>query len=482
MNPHNLPLLLVDDEPTVLHSAKLLLTSAGIKPILTLEDSTALMRLLADQEVAAIVLDLFMPHVSGIELLPQLIARHPEMPVIVMTAAQDVDTAVVCMKEGAFDYLVKPVEESRLISAVKRALEIRFLRRQVNVLKDYLLSDRLENAQLFATFDSNSKKLHAIFQYAEAISTSNEPVLITGETGVGKEMLARALHQLSDRKGELVEVNVAGLDDVLFSDTLFGHKKGAYTGADSNRGGFVETAAGGTLFLDEIGDLPIGSQIKLLRLLQESRYYPLGSDIAKNCDVRFICATNRDLQQRMHAGLFRSDLYFRLSVHQIELPPLRERREDISLLVNRFIEEAAQSMDKLPAPAAPVELADLLGIYHFPGNIRELRSLVFDAVASHRSGPLLSLQRFRTAVQKQQADQPDLTPTDDPAAPPLIAIPGRFPTLQQAETALVYEALQRANGNQGVAATLLGISRPALNRRLARLHRPPDATTKPPAH
>jgi two-component system response regulator HydG len=471
MESQSLPLLLVDDEPSILHSSKLLLTGAGIRPIITLEDSTALMPLLAKQEVAAVVLDLFMPHQSGIELLPQIIAAYPEVPVIVMTAAEDVETAVISMKEGAFDYLVKPVEESRLVSSVKRALEMRYLRRHVSVLKDYLLSDRLENSQTFSAFDSNSKKLHAIFQYAEAISTSNEPVLITGETGVGKELLAKVVHQLSRHKGELVAVNVAGLDDILFSDTLFGHKKGAYTGAENARRGLIETALGGTLFLDEIGDLSITSQVKLLRLIQDNRYYPLGSDIAKNCDVRIICATNRDLHQRMVAGKFRSDLYFRLSVHQMELPPLRERMEDLSLLINRFIDEAALSMEKSPAPSTPAELYDLLGIYRFPGNVRELRALVYDAVAAHRSGPFLSLERFRKAVEKQQAEhQGNRSEKDDCHAEKLITVSGQFPTLSQAETTLVREAMKRANGNQGVAATLLGISRPALNRRLARLH------------
>jgi DNA-binding NtrC family response regulator len=471
MESQSLPLLLVDDEPTILHSSKLLLSGAGIRPIITMEDSTALMPLLAEQEVAAIVLDLFMPHQSGIELLPQIIAEYPEVPVIVMTATEDVETAVISMKQGAFDYLVKPVEESRLVSSVKRALEMRHLKRHVTALKKCLLSDGLENAQIFSAFDSSSKKLNAIFQYVEAISNSNEPVLITGETGVGKELLAKVVHQLSRQKGELIGVNVAGLDDILFSDTLFGHKKGAYTGAESARQGLIETASGGTLFLDEIGDLSITSQIKLLRLIQENRYYPLGSDIAKNCDVRIICATNRDLHQRMVAGEFRSDLYFRLSVHQMELPPLRERMEDLPLLVNRFVEEAARSMKKSPPPSPPAELYDLLGIYRFPGNIRELRALIYDAVAAHRSGPFLSLERFRKAVEQQQIElQGTRTEKDDYHAEGLITVPGQFPTLSQAETALVREAMKRANDNQGVAATLLGISRPALNRRLARLH------------
>ncbi len=466
----NLPLILVDDEATVLHSSQLLLTGAGIKPILTVEDSRDLFPLLEQQAVGAIVLDLFMPHLSGIDMLPEIIKTYPEVPVIVMTAAHDVETAVSCMKHGAFDYLVKPVEESRLVSSVKRALEMRSLRRHVNVLKEYLLSDKLDHKQAFSAFDTISKKMHSIFQYAEAIANSSEPVLITGETGVGKEILAEAIHQLSSRKGSLMPVNIAGLDDALFSDTLFGHKRGAYTGATKDREGFVSQAAGGTLFLDEIGDLAPESQVKLLRLIQEKRYYQLGSDIAKNCDVRIICATNRDLHQRMADDMFRSDLYFRLSVHQIELPALRERKEDLPLLVGKFVETASLSMGK-DVPATPPELYDLLGVYQFAGNIRELRALVYDAVAAHRSGPVISLERFKKAVEKQQQTQ-QTKPSDTETAENdrWILIPGKFPTLTQAETYLTREALLRANGNQGVAAILLGISRPALNRRLARLY------------
>ncbi len=468
--PHHLPLVLVDDESTVLHSSKLLLSGAGIKPVITLEDSRDLLPLLEKQEVEVIMLDLFMPHLSGLKLLPKIVKNYPEIPVIVMTAAQDVQTAVSCMKEGAFDYLVKPVEESRLISCIKHALEVRSLRRHVNVLKDYLLTNKLEHAQAFTSFDTISKKMHSVFQYAEAVANSNEPVLITGETGVGKELLAKTIHQLSGRTGELISVNVAGLDDIFFSDTLFGHKKGAFTGAAGKRKGLVSEAAGGTLFLDEIGDLSHASQIKLLRLLQEKRYYQLGSDIANNSDVRIICATNRDLHQQMTDDIFRSDLYFRLSVHQIELLPLRDRREDLPILVGRFMAAACQSMAK-ETPSVPIELYDLLGIYQFPGNIRELRALVYDAVAAHRSGSTLSLERFKKAVEKQQQlKQTQQSKPEKVENNRLIMIPGEFPTLAQTETCLVHEAMHKANGNQGVAAILLGISRPALNRRLARLH------------
>ncbi len=458
----SLPVLLVDDESTVLLSSKMILGSAGIGPIETVQDSRELIPLLSRQQAAVVVLDLFMPYIPGSQLLPEIIKQFPELPVIVMTAAQEVDTAVACMKAGAFDYLVKPVEESRFVSSVKRALEIRLLRRQVDALKHYLITDDLEHSDVFAPIITTSRKMRALFQYMEATATSNEPVLISGETGVGKALLAEALHRLSGRPGKLVQVNVAGLDDTLFADALFGHKKGAYTGADTSREGLVAQAAGGTLFLDEIGDLKTASQIKLLRLLEERQYYPLGSDVAKACEARIICATNRSLQERMSKHHFRSDLYFRLSVHQICVPPLRERKEDIPVLVDHFVENAAQSMDK-KAPQPPSELYTLLATYHFPGNVRELRAMIFDAVAQHKTGRVLSMHSFHRVIQAQQAS-------------PLIEVKGqekftdRFPTLKEAEKLHIQAALRQANGNQGIAATLLGISRPALNRRLAHLN------------
>jgi transcriptional regulator with PAS, ATPase and Fis domain len=297
-----------------------------------------------------------------------------------------------------------------------------------------------------------------LFQYAEAIAGSGEPVLITGETGTGKELLAEAVHRLSGRSGEFVPVNVAGLDDALFSDTLFGHRRGAFSGADSAREGMVAKAAGGTLFLDEIGDLKPPSQVKLLRLLQEQQYYPLGSDIAKVSNVRILCATHQDLHAAMAEEAFRSDLFYRLSVHQIDIPPLRRRNEDIPVLVGHFIEQAAESLGK-KAPEVPAELLTLLSNHHFPGNVRELRALVFDAVARHQSGGVLSMKSFRKAVTAKR-------PID--AAVEQSDLDGRFLTLKEAEQKHIHLALQRAGNNQGIAATLLGISRPALNRRLAR--------------
>ena len=260
-----LPVLLVDDDPQVLHSAGLVLRTSGVAHILTVEDSRAVMPLLAEQEVGVLVLDLTMPYLSGHALLEQVAGEYPDIPIILMTATNDLETAVRCMQTGASDYLVKPVEESRLVASVKRALENRTLRAEVLSLKERLLTDTPHQREAFAEIITQSQAMFAIFRYLEAIAPSPQPVLITGETGTGKELVARALHRLSTRPGDLVAVNVAGLDDTMFSDTLFGHMRGAFTSAERPRDGLVTSTAEGTLFLDEIGDLSMASQVKLLR-------------------------------------------------------------------------------------------------------------------------------------------------------------------------------------------------------------------------
>lgn len=464
-----LSVVLVDDEEEILFSSSVLLETHRVSPVVTIGDGRELLPHLAQHGAGVVVLDLFMPHLSGVELLPEIIQRYPEIPVVVMTASQEVETAVSCMKGGAFDYLVKPVEENRYVSCVSRALEMRLLRREVGALKKSLLNERLEHDDAFSSIVTNSPKMLSIFRYVEAIADSREPVLITGETGVGKGLIAEAIHRISRRKGDLVSVNVAGLDDAMFSDTLFGHRKGAYTGAVTDRKGMIGKAAGGSLFLDEIGDLKKSSQVKLLRLLQEQTYYPLGSDVAKISDARIIAATNQDLRGRIAEGRFRQDLYYRLSSHHVHVPPLRERSEDIPLLVGHFLAEAAQSMGKsVPEPTA--EFLKLLSVYHFPGNVRELRAMIYDAVARHTVGGFLSMESCREAIQQNRSlgsggPQAGSTPGIHTAVRTL----GRFPTLKEFEKLLIEEALRQAGGNQGIAAMLLGISRPALNRRLGRL-------------
>lgn len=462
--PLQLPIVLVDDEPQILKSFSVMLRSFGIKDIVTVDDSRHLLPLLAKQEAAAIVLDISMPFCSGIDLLTEISSEFPHIPVIIMTAMNELETAVACMKLGAFDYLVKPVERNRFEASVRRAMDFFAMRNEIHSLKQHLLLDKLEHEEAFSSIVTISKRMRAIFQYVEVIAVSQQPVLITGETGVGKELFAHAVHGISGRKGECIAVNVAGLDDTMFSDTLFGHKKGAYTGADQTRDGLIARAAGGTLFLDEIGDTKESSQVKLLRLLQEHKYYPLGSDLAKESDVRIVVATNQDLHKLISKGLFRKDLYYRLRAHHIHIPPLRERLEDIPVLLNHFLEKAAKTMKK-KKPTPPPELITLISTYGFPGNLRELEAMVYDAVARHRSG-ILSLDSFKEIIVQERSSQGAMPPAAHTQFNFRSA--SGFPTLKETEDYLVKRALDLANNNQGIAASLLGITRQALNKRLSR--------------
>ncbi len=462
-----LPVVLVDDEPQLLRSASVILRSSGIQQVVTFDDSRAVLPWMAEHNAGAVVLDLTMPHLSGHGLLEHITADYPDVPILLMTATNDLDTAVQCMQQGAIDYLVKPVEKSRFISAITRALELRALQEEVLSLKTSLLTNQLQRQDAFANLITQSPAMRAIFRYVEAIAVSRQPVLITGETGTGKELLVQAVHTLSSGPGQLVAINVAGLDDAMFSDTLFGHVKGAFTGATQTREGLMTQAADGTLFLDEIGDLTPASQVKLLRLLQEGTYYPLGMDQPRQSRARIIVATNQDVVQRVQTGEFRKDLYYRLRAHHLHIPPLRERLEDLPLLINHFLEKAANTLDK-PVPTPPRELYQLLNTYTFPGNVRELEVMIFDAVAHHQGG-VLSLNRFKSVIHQGQ------TVTHPEAMPAINAVdalgqwfPDRLPTLKDMEQALIAEALRRANDNQGIAAGMLGLTRQALNRRLSR--------------
>jgi DNA-binding NtrC family response regulator len=459
------PIVLVDDEEMILNSYRMTLKSGGINEVLTLSDSRELMPLLERQSAAVIVVDLNMPHLSGMELLPQLVGNFPQIPVIVVTANDDVATVVHCMKCGAFDYLVKPVGGSRLVASVKKALEMRSLSTELSSLKRRLLDDQLNYPDAFASIITGNKKMRAIFQYIEVVAGTRQPIMITGETGVGKEMVAQVIHALSGRSGKFVAVNVAGLDDVMFSDALFGHKKGAFTGADQAREGLIASASQGTLFLDEIGDLGEASQIKLLRLLQEQEYYPVGSDLVRKSDARIVLATNHDLAELIAAGRFRKDLYYRLFAHRIHIPPLRERPEDIPLLLEHFLVTAAASLQR-KKPTAPPELAVLLSLYPFPGNVRELESLVFDAVARHGGG-VLSTESFKAVLGEMRPGELSAgVDGSGEGGDPLVALFGHFPTIAEVEDYLVEKALAMARGNQGMAASLLGIGRQTLNKRL----------------
>lgn len=459
------PVLLVDDEEQFLFSAEITLQAGGINAVTKCRDGRQALALLAQHRHSVIVLDLYMPHLPGRELLPQLVESHPEIPVIVLTAVNEVETAVECMKAGAFEYLVKPVDDARLITTIRHALQMQEMKNENALLKKSLLSEQLRHPEAFAEIITNHAAMRGVFKYIEAIAGTPLSVLIAGETGVGKELVAKAIHRLSGRPGEFVAVNVAGVDDTLFSDTLFGHLKGAFTGADKLRKGLIEQAAGGTLFLDEIGDLSMESQVKLLRLLQEGRYYPLGADMPKMSEARIIAATHQDLAAKQSAGAFRKDLYYRLQAHYVQIPPLRERLEDLPLLIEFYLEKAAKLLGK-KKPAAPRELAALLRTYHFPGNIRELEGMIFDAVSRHTGG-VLSMNSFREKISHNYGHPTGTFPQHEEERPP-VTFAEQLPTLERVEHLLIAEALRRAGGNQSIAASLLGLSRRALNNRLRR--------------
>jgi transcriptional regulator with PAS, ATPase and Fis domain len=315
--------------------------------------------------------------------------------------------------------------------------------------------------QQFASIVTSDRKMQAIFRYIEAIAPTSQAVLITGETGTGKELVARAIHEVSGRGGSFVSVNVAGLDDIMFSDTLFGHCRGAFTGAERERKGLIETATDGTLFLDEIGDLNIANQVKLLRLLQEHEYYRLGADKINRSSARFLVATNSRLEDQIEKGSFRSDLYYRLCSHHIHVPPLRERKKDIPVLMEYFARDTARMFAR-PVPTASEETLDMLRNYEFPGNVRELEGMVRNAVTMGTTGTLVftKLKPRITTIPAGIKIEPDFSK--------LPGSSGRMPTLTEAEEYLIREALRVSNGNQRAAADILGISRQALNKRLQR--------------
>lgn len=453
------PILLVDDEPAWLRGMSLVLgRSLGINNHLLCSDSREVMGLLASREVSLVILDVTMPYLSGEDLLAKIRQEYPQLPVIMLTGRNQIDIAVRCTRLGAFDYFIKTDEEERMISGVRRALDQAQLLRENQRLQELLLQRRELRREAFRRFDTISPKMEAIFRYVDAISVSSEPVLITGESGTGKEFIAQAIHQLSRPDGPLVAINVAGLDDHVFADTLFGHLRGAYTGAQEMRKGMIEEAAGGILFLDEIGELSATSQIKLLRLLQEGDYFPLGSDQPRKLKARLVFATNLNLEQQQGSGAFRKDLYYRLRSHCITLPPLRERREDLPIMLSRLLHDAAAAMGK-KVPTAPPELVPLLSNYPFPGNIRELRAMVYDAVSQHTSG-VLSKRTFKEQMQRSGFSVKAIK------AAPAIDHDRPLPTIKEAVAALIAEALNRSEGNQSQAARMLGISPPALCKRL----------------
>lgn len=455
----NTILICDDDQPTAELYATIL-EAAGWNNAIVLTDPREVMPSLAADDIGVIVLDLYMPEITGKELLEQISAEYPAIPVIILTLEDNVDVAVDCMRIGAFDFMTKPVDPNKLANSVALAEQMRGLKTQVEILSRRRRPVSLRNPDAFAKIITNSDAMYRLFEYVEAIAPSPTAALITGESGTGKELIARAIHDASGRVGRFIAVNVSGLDDTMFSDTLFGHMRGAYTGADSVRRGLIESAADGTLFLDEIGDLPTGSQVKLLRLLQEREYYPLGADSPNASTARIVAATNTDLAELQQTGAFRKDLYYRLMTHHLHLPALRDRPEDVRVLVNHFVNESAATLVK-QAPAVPETVLRTLSQYDFPGNVRELQSLVMDAVSRTASGQPLAADGLADYLSSRQPDRESAVDTE------LFPLSGELPTLKEVEDRLIRLALQRADGNQTVAARMLGVSQSTLSRRMA---------------
>jgi len=451
------PVLLIDDETSFLRSMSLTLERNDITHIHTCSEPRSVPELMKKLNAGLVLLDLTMPGLSGRDLLSWFKEEYPDVCVIIISGLNQVEAAVDCVKQGAFDYFVKTTEQSQIIEGIKRAIRTQELSIENQILRRQMLTTELQKPELFDSIITSASSMWSVFKYLESIARTNQPILICGESGVGKELFANLAHSLSSRKGELVTVNVAGLDDDIFADTLFGHSRGAFTGADKERPGLVEKAAGGTLFLDEIGDLSLASQVKLLRLLQEGEYYPLGSDKPKRIQARVIVATHQDLALRQDEGKFRKDLFFRLKTHQVKIPPLRERLSDLPILIDHFVKLACDELDK-SYPQIPKSLPILLSSYSFPGNARELKALVYDAVSRSHSESL-DTSSFTHLFDKENIN---LTNGESVTFHPSMPIP----TLTQMAEQLVTEAMDRAQGNQSLAARMLGVSQPALSKRL----------------
>lgn len=474
-NQHKASVLLIDDNASFLHSTRLMLERAGTGPVDIIDDSRKVLARLATSPPIVILLDLGMPYLSGFDLLSEIRKAYPDIAIIVITATKEPETIVECMNFGAIDYLTKPIKQEQLISRIKKLLEMCSLRNQPTTLSsDTVSARRVKRADVFADIVTCNPKMIHIFQYLESISHSSEPILITGETGVGKELIARAVHRLHGNHLPFIIENVAGLDDSMFSDTLLGHVKGAFTDAHTDRQGLLSIAGEGVLVLDEIGDLNNASQIKLLRIIQERSYTQLGTDAPSTFQARIVATTHQNLDKLVAAGTFRQDLIYRLSTHKVQIPPLRKRRKDIPLLLEYFIRDAARSMNK-KIPLPPDDLYDTLAHHDFPGNIRELRAMAMDAAAKYKKSGPLPLESFSCTIR--QRDQIDQHPAADDASPfhssPLrTMIPANQPLptlknwLQEMERYLIEEAIARTKGNYSRAATLLGLTRQALHHRI----------------
>ncbi len=447
--------LIVDDETKLLHVLSVALEALGYQT-LTASTGTAALKTLDVEDVDLVLTDLRMPGITGRELMRAIHERRPGLPVILMTAYATVRDAVDIIKQGASDYIGKPVEMDELESAIASALRLRDALRE-----NQRLREELEGRYRFDNLVGSSAAFRAVITAVAEVCASKANVLITGESGTGKEMVARAIHFNSPRKeSRFIAINCAAIPENLLESELFGHVKGAFTGALSNRPGRFATADGGTIFLDEIGDMPLALQAKILRTLQERTIEPVGSDRTRSVDVRVIAATNRDLLEAVRAGRFREDLYYRLSVYPIALPPLRDRDDDVAELADRFVARLAAEMGKRVTGITPAARRAMAS-YPWPGNIRELQNCIERAVIVAR-GDLIDLPDlppylFQPTGAGAAGERESRLPADLAAE------------LEATEKRWIIEALRRAGGVQVRAAAMLGITDRGLWHRIRRL-------------
>ncbi len=448
-------ILIVDDDKAVLNYFQVLLAQAQRFEVETLNESTRAFETLAARHFDLLLLDMDMPQVTGIEVLRHVRHHHAGLVVIVITGVGDVELAVEAMKLGAHDYLCKPVDPGRLIATVDRALEQTRAREALRV-RDAQRGAASRSGEALEGFLTRDRTLLQTLATLEQIAQTDNSVLVSGESGTGKELVARAIHRLSRRADKpFVAVNAAAFASGLFDAHFFGHERGAFTGADAARKGIFEEADGGTLLLDEIAEMELPVQSKLLRVLQSGEYFRLGSTRQRGADVRIIAATNKDLSAAIAEGRFRADLYYRLNVSSVTLPPLRERRGDVALLAHHFLERCCRQSGKtITSIAEPV--MELLNAYPFPGNLRELANVIAGAVALE-TGEVLGLHAMPPHLLKAAVDHPSGAPSQVRKA------------LADIEAEHIRAVMEHTSGNRSAAARILGISRVGLIAKLKRL-------------
>ncbi len=439
MNP---TVLIVDDEVTFLDSARRKLRMAGYGEVTTEADPAAALARLDGQTFDVAFLDITMPGMSGLELLGHILERSPATRCVMVTAVDNIESVMRATRLGAFDYLVKPLQPEQLVDALERALSHKRMGDLLDLRHQELAEQRLENPEAFADILSADDRVLGLLHEAELHARSRVPVLITGETGVGKELMAQAIHRASPRsRGPFVPVNKLSLSAALFESEFFGHRKGSFTGAIADKEGYLDRARGGTLFLDEIGDLPLELQGKLLRILQEGEFNPVGDTRPRQADVRIIAATHQDLER---AG-FRKDLYYRLRFAHIAIPPLRQRRDDIRLLAARFIESSSRPGARLSEEAEAALVA-----HDWPGNVRELKGTIEAAANLAEHGEILGRHLQLPSRKIAAAEGPE----------PLLP-------LAEVERRHILRVYDATGHNKTQTAKLLGIGAQTLHRKLA---------------